>query len=65
MKEEFCGACLAGIGALVGAGTAGVSSGKRNKKRNKIIFWVSIGVTILSIIIGLIFLFVKKCQSCA
>ena len=32
IKEEFCGACIAGVGALLGAGTT-VASTKSQKKK--------------------------------
>jgi ABC-type proline/glycine betaine transport system permease subunit len=64
-KEEFCGACVAGITALVGAGTAGVTAGKNDRKRKQVIFKISIAVTIISILVMLYLLYVKKCQECA
>lgn len=65
IKEEFCGACVAGVGALVGAGTAGMSS-KAQKKLKKPIFWIGITITIISIII-LIYMLTNKemCKSCS
>lgn len=67
-KENFCGACVAGITALLGAGavrTASTGDRKKNKKRKAVIFWVGVAVTIISILIALYILFVKKCQECA
>lgn len=67
IKEEFCGACVAGIAALAGAGAAGSSSvdRKKHKKRKKIIFWVGVSITILSILVMIYFLWIKKCEECA
>lgn len=65
VKEEFCGACVAGVGALVGAGTAGMSS-KAQKKYKKPIFWIGISITIISIIVLLYMLSNKEvCKSCS
>uniref|UniRef100_A0A6C0EKG6 Transmembrane protein n=1 Tax=viral metagenome TaxID=1070528 RepID=A0A6C0EKG6_9ZZZZ len=65
-KESFCGACVAGVAALVGAGTASATAQdrKKNKKKQKIIFWISVGVTILSILIAIYILFIRKCKEC-
>lgn len=63
VKEPFCGACVAGIAALAGAGTAGSSSKASDKKTKKIIFWVGVSVSILSIII-LVYLLSKNCSDC-
>ena len=66
-REDFCGACVAGVAALVGAGAAGSTAGdrKNNKKRKKIIFWIGISITIVSILVAIYFLFIKKCEECA
>lgn len=65
IKEEFCGACVAGVGALLGAGTT-VASSKTQKKYKKTIFWVGLIVTIISILI-LIYMLINKdsCKSCS
>lgn len=64
VKEEFCGACVAGIAALAGAGTAGGSRVSKNKDTKKIIFWIGVGVSLLSILILIYLLCFKKCDSC-
>jgi uncharacterized membrane protein YvbJ len=66
-KEEFCVACVSGIAALMGAGTATstATDRKKNKKTRAIIFWVSIVLTIISILVSLYFLCIKKCSECA
>lgn len=65
IKEEFCGACIAGVGALLGAGTT-VASTKSQKKNKKIIFWSGLIITIISIIV-LIYMLTNKdaCKSCS
>jgi hypothetical protein len=65
IKEDFCGACVAGVGALVGAGTAGMST-KAQRKYKKTIFWIGIVITIISIIF-LIYMLTnqKMCKSCS
>ena len=63
-KEEFCAPCVALIPAAIGisgAGASGSSKGK-NKKLKTIIFWSSIGLTVISIII---FIWLKtRCTTC-
>lgn len=65
IKEEFCGACIAGLTALAGAGTAGFGSTKKDRKKKKVIFWTGVTITIASIIIMFYILKVKKCQACS
>ena len=63
-KEDFCGPCMALVPAAIGLSGAGASgtSGGKNKKLKKIIFWSSIGLTVLSIII---FIWLKsRCTTC-
>lgn len=61
-KEEFCGACVAGVAAIVGAGTASVT----RKKYKNTIFWISVAITVLSIIICVYLLLDKNaCKSCS
>jgi hypothetical protein len=66
-KEEFCGACVAGLVALAGAGTTGVSStgAKKNVKKKRIMFWISLSVTLISICFLIYFMYFKKCNECA
>lgn len=65
IKEEFCGACVAGVGALLGAGTT-VASSKTQKKYKKTVFWSGLIVTILSILVLFYLLMNKKaCKSCS
>lgn len=65
-KEEFCAPCAALIPAAIGIGGVGISStgtsGGKYKKTKQIIFWSSIGLTIISIII---FIWLKSsCTMC-
>lgn len=67
VKEEFCGACVAGIAALAGAGMAGTTAKdrKKGKQLKKTIFWVGIGITAVSILVMIYFLWIKNCGECA
>lgn len=64
IKESFCGACIVGVAALAGIGTAGSSKGIKNKEKKKLLFWIGVSVTILSILVLLYLIFVKKCNEC-
>jgi hypothetical protein len=64
IKEPFCGACIAGVAALAGAGTAGGSTSSKNKTTKKIIFWTGVGVSIMSILILVYLLCFKNCNQC-
>jgi hypothetical protein len=64
VKESFCGACIAGIGALAGIGTSGGSRKSKNKKAKRIIFWIGVSITVISIFFLLYLLFIKKCGEC-
>lgn len=67
MQENFCGACVAGVTALVGAG-AGANQSANNvdpeqeQKNNDILFWISIGVIVVSIIVAIYML--RSCDKC-
>jgi hypothetical protein len=65
-KEEFCAPCAALIPAAIGIGGVGMSSGGtsggKNRKIKQIVFWSSIGLTIISITI---FVWLKSnCSMC-
>ena len=62
-KEEFCAPCAMAVPTLLGAGgIAGSSTTGGNRKMKTIIFWSSIGVTILSVII---YIWLKnRCSTC-
>jgi len=70
-KENFCAPCATGVAALLGASISGstfIGSKKdreKQKKIRKILFWVGVGITLLSIVIGVYFLCRKeKCKGC-
>ena len=65
-KEEFCGACLAIPLAMAGVGVTASGAHQKgdHKKRKKIMLWGGIGITVLSVIIAVYFLFIKKCKEC-
>ena len=64
IKEDFCAPCLSLIPAAIGiggAGASGTSKGK-NKKMKNIIFWSSISLTVISVIV---FIWLKtRCTTC-
>lgn len=62
VKEEFCAPCLLAIPAMMGAGGAAASGSEKNKKTRKIILWVSIALTGVSIILYIYFK--TKCKNC-
>jgi hypothetical protein len=64
IKEPFCGACVAGVAALAGAGAVGGSNKVEDKKTKDIVFWIGAGITLISIIILIYLLCFKKCKSC-
>jgi hypothetical protein len=66
VKEEFCGACVAGIVAIAGAGIA--KNGTRNhssRGMKRFLFWVGILITIIAIGVIVYMLCFKKCGECA
>ena len=64
IKEPFCAACLAVPLAMAGAGTAGAGSTQKNKNAKKWMMWGGIAVSVISILIAIYFLWIKKCESC-
>jgi hypothetical protein len=64
-KEEFCGACVAGVAALAGVGAAGTSkSTSSDKTTRKVVFWFGTVVSLLSIIYLIYALCFQKCSKC-
>lgn len=58
--EHFCGACVAAPLMLIGTGTAVTSEDET--KRNDMIFWGGIVLTILS---AIVFIYYRRtCKSC-
>ena len=66
IRENFCGACIAIPLALVGAGTSvySASSKKKYKTQKKVIFWTGIAITLISLLIIVYFVWIKKCKDC-
>ena len=64
-KEDFCPVCVAVPLAMAGAGITGIGSTKdpkKNKSTRNIMLIVGIIITLLSLIIGIIYL--KSCKDC-
>jgi lipoprotein signal peptidase len=57
VKEDFCPACLTIPLAFAGAGTA---FGSHNKAKYKWAMWI----TIISVVLTIYFIYVKKCTTC-
>ncbi len=62
IREDFCPACVAVPLAMAGVGTGKSASGKQSVF-SKIIFWLSIIITILSIIVAIWYF--TRCEECA
>jgi len=64
--EEFCGACLAIPFAFAGVGASayGTSSRGKHKKQKKIALWGGITTVIISILIAVYYIWIKKCVDC-
>lgn len=65
-REEFCGACLAVPLAMagVGVGTAGAVTKGSHQRSRKVMLWTGVILVLLSLLIAIYFLFIKKCSSC-
>ena len=64
-KEDFCPVCVAVPMAMAGAGMTGIGSTKdpkKSKKSKNIFLAVGLIVTLLSLVIGLIYL--RTCRDC-
>jgi uncharacterized membrane protein YvbJ len=65
-KEDFCGACVAGVAALAGVGTASVNNRTNtNRGMKRKIFIISMIITFISIVILIYLLCFKNCTKCA
>jgi hypothetical protein len=64
IRESFCGACIAAPLAALGAGSAAAGSKGNFKKGKKILLWGGLGMVILSILVAIYFLYIKKCDKC-
>lgn len=65
-KEEFCGACAAIPLALIGAGAGAVGANQKGKHKQmkKYMLWGGIGTVVISILIAVYYLWIKKCSDC-
>ena len=62
-REDFCGACVAIPLAIVGTGAVGVGAKKGSYgKRKKIIMFVGVAVTLISL--GVAIYFLTRCKDC-
>jgi uncharacterized membrane protein YjfL (UPF0719 family) len=64
IKEDFCSACISVPLALAGVGMTGAGSGGNYKKSKKILLWGGLAMVILSILVAVYFLYIRKCNSC-
>lgn len=62
IKEEFCGACAAIPVALVGGVIASSSQNSNYKKNKKIILWIGVSITVISLLVAVYFLL--QCKNC-
>lgn len=65
MREDFCGACVAGITALVGAAGAGGSAKAKDQNTKRIIFWIGMSVSLVSVLVIIYLLYFQKCEVCS
>lgn len=63
LREDFCASCLSLIPAAAGLGGIGIStSAKKARKWKTALFWGSLALTIISVIV---FIYFKtKCSTC-
>jgi hypothetical protein len=64
VKENFCVSCVAGLTAIAGAGTASSSGKVSDRKTRKIIFWLGLIISILSVIFLIWRLCFSNCSNC-
>ena len=66
IKEPFCAACIAVPLAMVGAGASAYGANKQgsHKKTKQIMLWGGLTVTLISVLVAVYFLFIKKCKTC-
>ena len=62
IREDFCPACVAVPLAMASVGTSKGASGKQSVL-GKVIFWLSIIITVLSIIVAIWYF--TRCEECA
>ena len=64
IRENFCGACVAIPLALTGIGISASSGVGSYQKNKKIMLYVGLGITIISVLFAVYFLYIKKCTDC-
>jgi hypothetical protein len=62
IKEDFCGACATIPIAIVGGVIASSSQNSNYKKNKKIILWIGVSITVISLLVAVYFLL--KCKTC-
>ena len=64
--EEFCGACLAIPFAFAGVGASAFGASSRGAHRNqkKIALWGGITTIVISVLIAIYYMWIKKCVDC-
>jgi preprotein translocase subunit SecG len=62
-KEEFCAPCLMAVPLALGAGGVAGSGKGKNKTMKNIIFWSSIALIIISIVVYIMLR--KNCKNCS
>lgn len=64
--ENFCGACLAIPLAFAGIGASAYGSSSRGayQQQKKWALWSGITITLISILVAIYYLFIKKCVDC-
>ena len=66
VREDFCGACLSIPFAFAGIGASayGANSRGAHKKKKKIALWGGIVTIVISVLIAVYYLWIKKCTDC-
>lgn len=64
--EGFCGACMAIPFAFAGVGASayGASSRGKHKKQKKIALWGGIASIVISVLVIIYYVWIKKCTDC-
>lgn len=65
-REDFCGACLAIPFAFAGVGASAYGSSSRgtHKKQKKIALWGGVASIVISILVIIYYMWIKKCTEC-
>lgn len=62
--ENFCSACISLPLAIAGVGLAGSSKKGSYKKNKKFLLVSGLALVVLSILVAVYFLYIKKCTQC-